>query len=118
MIDFSKYEVWNELVIARNNKLIVFSAVKNSEERYEEISGRELFLLDKNNEIIWQVDMPEGSETQAIDGRPREECGLVGDDGLINVYKEEGKYFVISLFGMIFEVDVTTGKAKYVSWTK
>ncbi len=116
-MQLSKYEVISSISLSEGRKLVLFNPFVDHIID-PEMSGRELFLLDKNDEIIWNVDVRRDGENQGIDGRPKDQFGLVGDDGFINLFQKDGKFILRSYRDMIFEVDIETGKAKFLYWTR
>ena len=117
-MQLSKYKIVSSISLSDKRCLVLYDSYPEPGKKYLEILGKELFLLDKNGDFVWNINIPIGNNTQGIDGTLKQNYGLLDDDRLVNLYTENDKILVRSIEDMIFEVDIETGKATFQRWTR
>ena len=115
--DFKKYTILNQIILNDGKKIILFASCYDDDQQNHEILGKEVFLFDNNNNIIWQIDSPQGerhifnSTTNKYESEPY-------DWYFSSIYQNDKKILAEKFNGDVFEVDLETGKASYIYWTK
>ena len=115
--NITKYPVDQEIRMANGQRIIRFISCYDDDKQYNEILGREIFLFDINDNIIWQIDAPR-SFGRIYDSKTLEFTEGEYDTYFCAVYEKNGKYLAERFDGYVFELDIETGKATYLYWTK
>lgn len=116
--DFKKYPVLSKLTLEDGSKLVVFSSFHSEEKQFPEILGREVFLLDKNDDMIWQIGQTPKGIAREFDSSIGEFIDKPFDWHFSGLIERDGKILPVRFDGDVFELDMETGKATYVYWTK
>jgi outer membrane protein assembly factor BamB len=115
--NFKNYPVLTELKLENESRIVIFSSCYSEDKQFPEILGREVFLFDKNGIMIWQIDAPQGV-ARIFDESIGEYVSQPYDWYFSGLRIRDGKYLAERFDGDVFELDMATGKATYVYWTK
>lgn len=115
--DFANYPVLVKLSVNPNYDLLLFSSCYSDEKQFPEILGSEIFLFDKKNNPIWQVKSPAG-ERHVFNELTKEYEVEPYEWYFSGLYQKDGKFLAEKFNGDVFELDMETGKAEYLYWTK
>jgi hypothetical protein len=115
--DFKKYSVLKKINLDGEKKLVLFSSCIDDNQDHLEILGNEIFLFDIDDNLIWQVSSPQGERHFFNDITKKYETEPYGWY-FSSMYKKEDKILAEKFNGDVFEIDMETGKAEYVYWTK
>ena len=116
-LDFANYPMLIKLNANSNYDLVLFSSCYSEEKQFPDILGREIFLFDKNDKMIWQIDAPQGV-ARIFDEFIGEYVSQPYDWYFSGLRVRDRKYLAERFDGDVFELDIATGKATYVYWTK
>ena len=96
--------IWRYWVLPDGRRIILTEYPAVGEEQTSDEVNRNMFCVDDDSRVFWQVDAPP----------PR---GSLGDPFVHVVIKDEA-VTATRYFGDICEVDLMTGAATIVAWTK
>ena len=114
-IDIKKYPLKEKIRIDDGKSLVLYSSYPTFEVEYKEISGKEIFLLDNNKNIIWQIS-PELGRT---DGKTwKFDKNLPSYSYFLEITIEDGFYMATRFNGDVFKIDMETGNATFAYWKK
>jgi hypothetical protein len=118
IFNFKNYPVLAQLNLENGLKLVVFSSYYSKEKQFPEILGREIFLFDKNDKMIWQIERTPQGTSRIFDESVGGFVNQPYDWHFSGIRIRDGKYLAERFDGDVFEIDMKTGKAEYVYWTK
>ena len=116
-IDIKKYRTMTKIELENGNNLVLYSSFYSEDEKYPEIFGKEIFLIDKNDNIIWQIDDPIGVDS-VFDGNIGDSVTKPCMWNFSGFIKRDGKVLAVKFDGSVYEMDMKTGKTTYLYWTK
>ena len=114
--DSAQYKILNKLHVSDSKNLIIFSSSGNDGEWIDDLLGKEVFLFDYDTPI-WQIDAPKGSR-HIFDESENKFVDEPYEWNFCSIYKKDEKYLAERFDGYVFELDMQTGKATYLYWTK
>ncbi len=109
------YPIGMILPVPGIGRLILFDAHPSRDVLHQEIWGREVFLFDDGNRLVWQI-APEPGTTDDMHrnfntARPATESF----SGISNI---DGRFYASRIGGDTFVIDMTTGAASYGGWAR
>lgn len=111
-----QYKILQTLEIDPNKTIIVLDSFPDKNDNFYEIKGREVILTDKNGDVLWQIDIDFSNLDQiylsdTINNIRKTVC-------FVNIIKRNGEFFVKDYNGYLFSIDINTGVAHYLHWSK
>jgi hypothetical protein len=113
----SDYEILLRVQVDEDHELLLLNSYGLDDSKTREILGKEVVLCDKNNNIVWQISSPQG-DIHIFNSLTNKYETEIYDWNFSGIYRKDGKFLAEKFNGDVFEIDMKTGKAEYVYWTK
>jgi len=109
------YPIGMILPVLGIGRLILFDAHPSRDVFHQEIWGREVFLFDDSNRLVWQI----APEPGATDDMHRNfDTARPATESFSAISNIDGRFYASRMGGDTFVIDMTTGAASYGGWAR
>jgi hypothetical protein len=109
------YPIGMILPVLGIGRLILFDARPSRDVFHQEIWGREVFLFDDGNRLVWQIAPEPGATDEMHRNFDTARPATESFSAIINI---DGKFYASRMGGNTFVIDMTPGAALYGGWVR